>query len=481
MTRDFIKVEIIQRQTVKPSFPTPHPLRILQLSVFDQMIPSEDYPPTLFFYATNNNVTGSEGGAPTTDMADMRMKERDYCQHLIQSLAKTLTHFYPLAGRLSKGHDMIQCTDDGAEFVTARVKCSLSQIFEHPDPEMLTGLVPAIGQPDGDDDGDGDATRLPLLAVQSNLFECGGMAIGLKMSHKIVDGTTCGAFISCWAKTALNDGDNDQVPSLIPKFDAASYFPPVDFSNSSQPSSAKLVGISKHKYITKRFVFDASKIATLQSYLASPSPAHAPTRVLAVLALIWKCAMEASSKSSNIALGSRPSSLRLTMDLRRRFEPPLPQNLAGNAVSNVIVIATASLLKGQEESDDETIDLKDLVAKLRKGFEQQKETYSIKKPFDSNKAWQRVQEYRKLRRNVDMDHLSCASWCRFAFYEADFGWGKPAWVSIPSIPLKDVVILIDKRDGKGIEALLTVSEEIMEHFESNPELLKYASVNPRVM
>ncbi|KAL6283242.1 hypothetical protein ACE6H2_014171 [Prunus campanulata] len=474
MAPDLIEVEIFERQTVKPSSPTPHPLRTTQLSVFDQMIPCHVYPPTLLFYAANNNVKGP------ADMAAMRMKKRDYCQHLIQSLAKTLTHFYPLAGRWSKGHDMIQCTDDGAEFVTARVKCSLSQIFEHPDPEMLKGLVPAIGQPDGDGDGDGDgvSTRLPLLAVQANLFECGGIAIGLKMSHRLVDGTTASTFISCWAKTALDEGDDHQVPFMVPKFDAASYFPPLDFLNSSQPSSVKLVGI---KCITKRFVFDAPKIATLQSNLASALAPHAPTRVLVLSALIWKCAMEALSKSSNIPLGSRPSSFKLAMDLRRRFEPPLPQTLGGNAVANIFVIATPSLLKGQEESDDETIDLKDLVAKLRKGLEQQNATYPTKLPFDSNEAWKRDQEYEKLRGNVDMYHLCSGSWCRFSFYEADFGWGKPAWVSIPSTGIKDLVIFIDKRDGKGIEALVSMSEEIMEHFERNPELLKYASVNPRVM
>ncbi|PQM37723.1 vinorine synthase [Prunus yedoensis var. nudiflora] len=449
MAPDLIEVEIIERQAVKPSSPTPHPLRTTQLSVFDQMIPCHVYPPTLLFYAANNNVNGPG------DMAAMKMKKRDYCQHLIQSLAKTLTHFYPLAGRWSKGHDMIQCTDDGAEFVTARVKCSLSQIFEHPDPEMLKGLVPAIGQPDGDGDGDGDgvSTRLPLLAVQSNLFECGGIAIGLKMSHRLL-----------------------MAPQLAPSsvVGPKRHLMMVTIIRFLKLITAITIQAGGHQVHNK-------EIATLQSNLAGALAPHAPTRVLVLSALIWKCAMEALSKSSNIPLGSRPSSFKLAMDLRRRFEPPLPQTLGGNAVANIFVIATPSLLKGQEESDDETIDLKDLVAKLRKGLEQQNATYPTKLPFDSNEAWKRDQEYEKLRRNVDMYHLCSGSWCRFSFYEADFGWGKPAWVSIPSTGIKDLVIFIDKRDGKGIEALVSMSEEIMEHFESNPELLKYASVNPRVM
>ena len=163
-----IKVEIIQRQTVKPSSPTPHHLRNYKLSILDQ-IAHQNYIPILLFYsnaadATSNNV----------------MATNERCQHLMQSLAKTLTHFYPLAGRLSKGHDIVQCTDDGAEFVESRVKCSLSEIFEHPDAKMLRRFLPV--EPESREAGTG-----MLLLVQVNLFECGGMAIGFSISHKFGD------------------------------------------------------------------------------------------------------------------------------------------------------------------------------------------------------------------------------------------------------------------------------------------------------
>ncbi|CAL2253317.1 unnamed protein product [Prunus armeniaca] len=36
-------------------------------------------------------------------------------------ISKALTHFYPLAGRFTEGNATIECNDDGAEFVKARI------------------------------------------------------------------------------------------------------------------------------------------------------------------------------------------------------------------------------------------------------------------------------------------------------------------------------------------------------------------------
>ncbi|BBN68102.1 hypothetical protein Prudu_281S000400 [Prunus dulcis] len=271
-----IKVEIIQRQTVKPSSPTPHHLRNYKLSILDQMA-LQTYIPILLFYpnaanATRNNV--------------MATSER--CQHLMQSFAKTLTHFYPLAGRI-KGDAVIECNDDGAEFVESRVKCSLSEIFEHPDAEMLRRFLPV--EPESREEA-GTGT---LLLVQVNLFECGGMAIGLSISHKFGDATTLSTFINCWT-AAAHDQSN---MLMLPKFGAASLFSPLNFSNSEPLPS---VEVDKEKFITRRFVFEASKIAALQSKVTS-TVVPKPTRVEAASALIWKCKIEASSRSSSKHVG----------------------------------------------------------------------------------------------------------------------------------------------------------------------------------
>lgn len=67
----------------------------------------------------------------------------------------------------------------------------------------------------------------------------------------------------------------------------------------------------------------------------------------------------------------------------------------------------------------------------------------------------------------DTDNYNCTSWCRFSFYEANFGWGKPSWVSTPSAQVKNVIILLDTKDGDGIEAFLSFKEEDMVVIETN--------------
>ncbi|BFG28793.1 hypothetical protein CerSpe_150670 [Prunus speciosa] len=111
----------------------------------------------------------------------------------------------------------------------------------------------------------------------------------------------------------------------------------------------------------------------------------------------------------------RPSVLRHPLNSRERVTSLLPENLAGNVVGYFTSRAEESL-----------IDLKDMAAKIRKGSEQVKEKYAAKVGFDSKETCQELKDYyRDLIDNEDIDNYNCTSWCRFAFYETDFGWGKP--------------------------------------------------------
>ncbi|PRQ30630.1 putative vinorine synthase [Rosa chinensis] len=151
--------------------------------------------------------------------------------------------------------------------------------------------------------------------------------------------------------------------------------------------------------------------------------------------------------------------------MRKRSGQPLTENSLGN-----FVWYFASMTMEIE------VDIQSLVAKFRKGIEEFKEKYP--NGVSPQDVCQTIQESGNLMTKDGIDNYSCSSWCRFPFYEANFGWGKPSWVSIRTMAAKNTIQLTDARDGKGIEVSLALKEEDMAIIGSNEELRAYASLNP---
>ena len=81
-----------------------------------------------------------------------------------------------------------------------------------------------------------------------------------------------------------------------------------------------------------------------------------------------------------------------------------------------------------------------------------------------------------------INFYTISSWCKFPLYEADFGWGKPTWVTVGDLfQFPNIIILTDTRDGDGIEAWVSLTEEDMAIFETNQELLTFGSLNPSAL
>ena len=172
-----IDIKVIQSVTVKPSSPTPDNHRLYKLSFLDQVCPTHRTPVILFY-------------PRTTDLINISQTS----QLLKKSLSQTLTSFYPFAGKL-RDNIAIECNDQGAEFVVARVNCPLSKILENPDMATLTQLIPSPAIPKE------ASFTSPLLLVTASFFDCGGMAIGVCLSHKAGDASTLSTFLNSWAAT----------------------------------------------------------------------------------------------------------------------------------------------------------------------------------------------------------------------------------------------------------------------------------------
>ncbi|XP_028095226.1 vinorine synthase-like [Camellia sinensis] len=296
-----MEVEIISTEAIKPSSPTPNHLKTFKISLLDQLV-AHVFSKQIYFYLPSS-----------PECAEIESK----LKLLKSSLSQILSLFYPFAGSITANFS-VDCNDDRAIFVEARARCHLSQILNQPSEIFLRKFLPL----NNIQSNDGDSSS-PLLLIQSTFFECGGAAIGLLFHHKMTAAAAMATFITAWASAAR--GESVSPPELL---SGPTLFPPKDFlANANLPTS------SSEKTSVKRFVFSSSSIGNLKSEVAGKTihqhqPPPQPTQVEAVSALIWKCATKASRSNSQ----TKPTVLLQSVNLRTRFNPPLPKNSMGNMV-----------------------------------------------------------------------------------------------------------------------------------------------------
>ncbi|KAI9187221.1 hypothetical protein LWI28_025684 [Acer negundo] len=436
-----INVEVISKDIIKPSTPTPDHLQHYQFSLLDQFSPSF-YQPFIYFYSS----------AP--DDHDHKLGSNDVTNSLKASLSEVLTRYYPLAGCLKETY--VDCNTNGDTggdggggvlFLEAQVSCQLSEILENPLPsEFINKFLP--------DFSFGVANL--VLAVQVNFFKCGGVAVGVRMSHKISDALSLVTFINNWAATARGDGD-----SVRPEFVSATLFPPKDGIN--------IKGLEEEKNIAfKRFVFTSSKIAALKEKYASKTSIEnkPPTRVEALSCFLWSC------YAASTEMNKGPEKLYMwinPVNVRKRIDPPLQDDSFGNLGAPSMCIISSEGDTGEGSTYGLTSKLREAISKINNDF--------LKRLKDGIFEHSNSEEKTKAKRTdgEELGNFYCSSFCRFPIYEADFGRGKPTWVAIGSLPYKNLLVLMDTKDGDGIEVWVQLTEEDMAKFEADQELLNYAS------
>ncbi|OVA01967.1 Transferase [Macleaya cordata] len=454
-----MKVEVVSRETIKPSSPTPHHLRTFNLSFLDQIAP------------------------PTIDGDHNENYKSRRCDVMKKSLSESLTRFYPLAGRIKDDDDSsVDCNDDGVDYLEAKVTNGggLSQFIQDPDVNVQRRFLPF--QPFDIDPSD-EATSKVLLAVQVSIFDdsAGGIVIGMCISHRLADASSLSTFINDWAATArgatdeqINKGPCFELPTLFPKVDLMGYTPP------------RGINKKERQIVTKRFVFEASKKAELKKRSiinvanttnningGCDNILEYPTRVEAVSAFIWKCFVELDQAKEGVAAAPSPRVYSVThaVNTRKRMIPPLPTNAFGNMYSP----AYALLLVNTEGEKDHPYP--NLVEKIREAIK--KIDGEHVKNLQSTDVY--LNYYLEQMKNIVSSGqmstviLHFSSWCGFPIYEADFGWGKPAWAATAPLPLDSVVVLMDTRSGGGIEAWVNLTKEDMAEFERDQELLALVS------
>ncbi|KAI9125786.1 hypothetical protein K1719_003204 [Acacia pycnantha] len=424
-----IDVEIISKEIVKPSSPTPQHLRHYHLSFLDQLSPQVNNSWVYFF---------------NTHQISKLFNFADASNHLKKSLSQVLSYFYPLAGRLTNTN-FVDCNDDGVPYIETRVRCRLHHVTDNPSPTEVGKFLPY----------EMDEAVNTVAGVQVNIFDCGGLAIGVSMSHKVGDALSYFQFVKSWAAVSRG-GEPEQ--KIRTHFQSSSLFPPKDISGYN-------LEFHIDKIVCRRFVFEASMIESLRAKHSEKMKKNnllegtkQPSRIEVLSTFIWTKFQEATKEE-----GSKNNHLvAWTVNLRPRMDPPLPEQAFGNYLW---LIRTFPTLDEKGECNDLGIKLreelskidKDFIVKLQEGEEWKPQSISS----DSNE---------------EMVAFVFTSLCWFPVYEVDFGWGNPVWAGPPTWKFKNAVVFKDTVSGEGgIEAYISLTEEDMAKLEGDEEFLEHVS------
>ncbi|KAK4739789.1 hypothetical protein R3W88_003486 [Solanum pinnatisectum] len=441
-----LDIEIQSRKMLKPSASTPDNLRRLKLSLFDQL-------------AHRAYVTMLLNYLPSSSDHETISYDK-----LEKSLAQTLIKFYPFAGRFGKDDPFsIDCNDEGVEYVQTKV---------HADdlPEFLRQAV-------GPNDIESSLLDLtlpvmvhmpssPLLGVQVNVFNNGGIAIGIKISHIIADAFTIATFVNEWAHTCLTGTITQDTNDYLPSFGQLSSLFPARVLQL--PSPPNLVPNYYKMIVTRRFVFDALAIENIRKTIKKDSTSDdmikQPSRVVVVMSLIWKVLTHISSAKNGY---SRDSSLGFAINLRGKLScvPSLE-----HALGNYVMIAIANM-EADEVRKDELNDFVKLVGNTIRDTCVAIGKASSVDDISSLTVNNRKKGVEKLVQGDKMDVYTATSWCRLSWYEADFGWGKPFWVSPVGFNAVEGAFLMDTKDGNGIQVTVCLKEKNMTEFEKHLHIL----------
>nr|XP_033515849.1 acylsugar acyltransferase 3-like [Nicotiana tomentosiformis] len=399
-------VSICDKSFVKPSCLTPPMVRYHKLSFVDQSL-SNMYIPFAFFYPKQQKEESNN--SQLSHLADL----------LQRSLSQTLVSYYPYAGIL-RDNATVECNDMGAEFLSVKINCPMSEILNHPHATDAESIVfpkdlPWKNNYEGDN----------LLVVQLSKFDCGGIAISACLSHKIGDGCSVINFLNHWVNVTRDR--RFIVPS--PRFVGDSIF-----SSLNGPLIAPQIMSNVSECAQKRLVFPTAKLDALRAKIAVESGVENPTRAEVVSALLYKSATKAAAScSANI----QPSKLVHYLNVRTMIKPRLPRSAIGNLLSMFSTAATQDIelprLIHNLRKEVEVAYKKDQVEQNELVLEIVESIQKGKLPFEENDE----------NCTTPTTMYFCSNLCKLPFYSVDFGWGKPERVCLGTGPFKNFFFLKD--------------------------------------
>lgn len=265
---NFTKNHIVK--AFNPSLPNPNVLKLSNLDLLSGRFP------VTYFYFYCNSLAKEHTSQPVIE-------------GLKKSLAITLKHYYPFAGRIVENTDtkepQIICDNSGALIVEANANIPMKMLDFYNLNKSLEGRLVSI------------TPGFPLQ-IQVTYYTCGGISLTFTFDHALGDATAFGKFLVSWSEIARNNPisfkPNHQRSLLIARTPPI-YDPSLD-QTFVKCTIEEIMNIPTPKILLKRLYFiDASSVDRLQS-LASVNGKRR-TKIEAFSAYVWKIMVKAIEKN----------------------------------------------------------------------------------------------------------------------------------------------------------------------------------------
>ncbi|GMF15227.1 unnamed protein product [Phytophthora fragariaefolia] len=361
-----------------------------------------------------------------------------------------------------------------------------------------------------------------IIAVKGSLLADGGMAIGVDCSHVLFDGEAILTFMKTWGqhyggvsnqdRLVINHeryllsgrGESSHLPhpefqivpaeplirkedgSLIPK---AAATPPKTAQHVFHLSPKVMAtlkkttelgaNIEKNKHPCDNSegampklqpVFGSKHTKVIQD-LAVQQPPYVST-LDAITALFTLLITEARGHGQNVRVST-------AVNGRKRLEPPLPENYAGNAVFHAISSFTSQELQSKEGAPNvvSPSTLSRVAHRIRSSIlgldsDFMRDTVA----FLSNQTG-----ISSINDNVNFfcgPDVAFTCWAKMGLYDAWFGGSRPWYASIPRVQCMDGFVLITEatKGVEGLDVLVCLESTTMKKFmdlSTNVEYLQH--------
>ncbi|XP_021888625.1 uncharacterized acetyltransferase At3g50280 [Carica papaya] len=413
----------------------------------------------------------------------------DFIDSLKHSLSVALSHFPPLAGRFSTGHDghvRILCNDAGVQFVTATAPhITLHSILSHTDvPPCVKDfftfdwLISYSGH------------SKPLAAVQiTELTD--GVFVGCTVNHAVTDGTSFWQFFNTLAAICKGSQKLPKAPdfSRDTVFDSPAVLkfptggPTVTF-NAAEPLRERIFHFSKEaigklKYRANRGELISQEILGKQgndswktvngdtngkitSVTGNGNVLNRTDEISSFQSLsaqLWRSVTRARKLDQ-----TKTTTFRMAINCRHRLEPRLDPYYFGNAIQSIPTYASAGELLSRDLGWGADLLHKNVVAHddktVRRGVEN----------------WEKQPRLFPLG-NFDGASITMGSSPRFPMYDNDFGWGRPLAVrSGRANKFDGKISAFPGREGNGsVDLEVVLAPDTMAGLEMDEEFMQYVS------